>query len=68
MRKRTVDLEQLIVVRLGQQLLAVDHGLLERFALGNHFGGVCGLWCVCLGSKLWFVVGLLQKMSPVWCC
>ena len=33
---RTVQLEQLVVGRLGRQLLAVGDRLLERLALGGH--------------------------------
>lgn len=39
-QKRTVELEELVVVGLGGKLLAVDDGRLEGFALrGRHDGG-----------------------------
>jgi len=34
---RTIDLEEVISARCRCQLLGVDDGLLESFALGNHF-------------------------------
>lgn len=40
---RTVDLEEVVVARLGRQLLGVDDGRLEGFALGHFVFWVVGL-------------------------
>lgn len=43
-KKHTIDLEKVLVARLGGELLGVDNGLLEGIALrGRHFGWV-SIW------------------------
>ena len=40
-KRRTIDLEEVLVTRLGREFLRVDNGLFESFALGDHFS----YWC-----------------------
>lgn len=47
---RTVELEELVVAGLGGELLGVDDGLLEGFALGGRHGGVAAV-VVLLGGR-----------------